>query len=155
MSIIDTLITDRSASDVAQWRALKDKGLTRMSPEELAAWFGGMKGAYNAEDLNRVGQAVAYVGGLLRGYGYAATLTEKTDWVASGAYTAADLSAYLQDVKTLRELLLAASELPANMNGLTAAGANAIERVLVECDGALGRMAKSWFYSGEVFSGEV
>lgn len=155
MSIIDTLITDRSASDVARWRVLKDKGLLGMSSAELTEWFGGMKGAYKDTDLNRVGQAIACVGGLLRGYGYSVTLTEKMDWAASGAYTAADLSAYLQDVETLRGILLVATELPPNMNGLTAAGANSIERVLVECDDALDRMAKSWFYSGEIYSGEV
>lgn len=155
MSMIDTLVTDRTASDLARWRALRDKGLAKMTADELTEWLSGMKGAYKAEDLNRVGAAVAYVGGLLRGYGYSVPLTEKADWAAAGAYTAADLNAYLQDVKNLRAVLRASSVLPESMQGLTIAGANNIERVLVECDDALNRMAAAWFYSGELYVGEV
>ncbi|BAK99020.1 hypothetical protein OBV_18220 [Oscillibacter valericigenes Sjm18-20] len=155
MSVIDTLVTDRTAADVIRWQTLRDKGIAGMTTDELAEWLAGIKGAYNATDLNRVGQAVAYLGGLLKGYGYSVTLTAKTDWVASGAYTAADLSAYLQDVKTLREALSSSMAPPDDMDGLTIDEANDIERVLIECDDALDRMAKSWFYSGEIGCGEV
>ena len=154
MSIIDSLVTDRTEADVAYWQKLREKGIAGMTTDELTQWLGGMKGAYNAEDLNRVGQAIAYVGGLLSSYGYAVKLIAKTDWAASGAYTKVDLDAHLQDVKTLRGMLLAKTELPPDMSGLTVERANAIERILTECDNALERMAKSWFYTGEIGCGE-
>lgn len=34
-----------------------------MSEEEKTDWESGLKGAYNASDLNRVGNAVVYVAG--------------------------------------------------------------------------------------------
>ena len=65
MSVIDTLIFDRTQADVDRVYALKQKiltgGLTSLTAEEKAEYMGGMRGAYNATDLNRVGQAVSYL----------------------------------------------------------------------------------------------
>ena len=58
MSIIDTLITNRTQSDVTRWRTLHDKGWGGMTAGEKTEWFAGVKGAYNAADLNRVGEAM-------------------------------------------------------------------------------------------------
>ena len=52
MSIIDTLITNRTQSDVTRWRTLHDKGWGGMTAGEKTEWFAGVKGAYNAADLN-------------------------------------------------------------------------------------------------------
>ena len=52
MSIIDTLITDRTRSDY-----------------------------YNITDLNRVGQAMRYVAARLRACGFDVVVTPRTDWV--------------------------------------------------------------------------
>lgn len=54
MSVLDTLITDRTQADVTRWKTLHDKGWFRMSPEEKVEWSSGLKGTYNATDLNRV-----------------------------------------------------------------------------------------------------
>ena len=65
MSVIDTLIYDRTQADVDRVFTLKNKilsgGLSVLSEEELAEYMAGMKGAYNYNDLNRVGQAVSYL----------------------------------------------------------------------------------------------
>lgn len=68
--IIDTLITDRTAADVARVHELAVKGYAGMTAAELAElaeWLAGMKGAYNAVDLNRVGTALNYLRDRLTG----------------------------------------------------------------------------------------
>lgn len=89
MSILDTLITDRTAADVERLRTLLKKGWQGMTAEERDEYMNGatvqltdadsqplfdslgeplysadgaiQKGAYNYGDLNRVESAVAYV----------------------------------------------------------------------------------------------
>lgn len=61
MSVLDTLITDRTQADVTRWKTLHDKGWFRMSPEEKVEWSSGLKGTYNASDLNRVTAAMEYI----------------------------------------------------------------------------------------------
>ena len=65
MSVIDTLVYDRTQADVERVFTLKNKiltgGLTALSVEEKAEYMAGMKGAYNYTDMNRVGQAVEYI----------------------------------------------------------------------------------------------
>ena len=62
MSIIDTLIFDRTLGDVLRVKALADIAHTReMTAEELAEWNADVvRGAYNASDINRVGEAIEY-----------------------------------------------------------------------------------------------
>lgn len=65
MSIIDNLVYDRTQADVDRVFTLKNKilteGLSSLSAEEKNEYMAGMKGAYNYGDMNRVGQAVAYI----------------------------------------------------------------------------------------------
>ena len=70
MSIIDELITDRTQADVNRVRELALKGWANLTEGEKAEWNAGMKGAYNATDLNRVTQAMDYINAELEGYGY-------------------------------------------------------------------------------------
>lgn len=74
MSIIDTLVTDRTQSDITQWRALHDRGWANMTADEKAEWSAGMKGAYNATDLNRVNEALIYLRDLFGGFGFSADI---------------------------------------------------------------------------------
>lgn len=66
-TVIDTLITDRTAADVARVHELAVKGYAGMTAAELAEWLAGVKGAYNAVDLNRVGTALNYLRDRLTG----------------------------------------------------------------------------------------
>lgn len=74
MGIIDTLITDRTQSDVTRWRTLHDRGWAGMTADERAEWSAGMKGAYNATDLNRVNDALIYLRDLFGGFGFSADI---------------------------------------------------------------------------------
>lgn len=74
-TILKQLITDRTQDDVREWLNLRAKGLAAMTEAEKEKWMSGMKGSYNAVDLNRVTSAMSYLANLYRQYGYAVTYT--------------------------------------------------------------------------------
>ena len=74
-NILNRLITDRTQTDVSEWLRLRSKGYAAMTEEEKAKWVAGMKGSYNASDLNRVTEAMVYLAELYRQYGYSVTYT--------------------------------------------------------------------------------
>lgn len=65
MSVIDTLIFDRTQEDVDRVYELRNKilsgGMSALSEEEKGEWLAGMKGSYNYTDMNRVSEAVQYI----------------------------------------------------------------------------------------------
>ena len=95
MSVLETLIIDRTAADVARWKTLRDKGYAAMSEEEKAEWLAGMRGAYNASDLNRITGAMAYLKGLYEQYGREVTYTPvnitHTDGTTDTAWQISDI----------------------------------------------------------------
>lgn len=74
-NVLNRLITDRTQTDVSEWLRLRSKGYASMTEEEKAKWVAGMKGTYNASDLNRVTEAMVYLAELYRQYGYTVTYT--------------------------------------------------------------------------------
>lgn len=162
MSVIDTLITDRTQADVNRAKALKAKILSgaTLTVEEEAEYLAGLKGAYNYTDRNRVGTAVLYlqttlndlwttIDAYLAAYGVAPdneftptwpvlSLSVKTDWATTDVLTPALMATYLDNVDTVTGCIVIDRNLPASMKGLTYAGANEIERCLAaEYDAAL------------------
>lgn len=158
MSIIDTLITDRTQADVDRVLALSAKGWAGMSPEERAEWSAGLKGAYNASDLNRVREAMEYLAGVFGAYGYAVSLQVMPTWSDSDIPTEAQMTAYLANLSALRgaaAVLPTTPAVPADMALLTYIEANNIEQILTDIDQLLTNAAAAWYYSGDLFSGEV
>lgn len=132
MSIIDSLITNRTG------------------------------GFYNHTDLNRVEQAFEYLQNKMNSeYGFALNLTIKTNWTMAdlaqtGAYTA--MEAYRQNIATIRNAITVTADTPqtpVGMNKLTAKQANDIEKILQAVEVLLNNISAAWFYSGELYSGEV
>lgn len=137
MSVIDTLVTDRTQADVKARNA---------------------KGTYNASDLNRVGDAVHYLAGLFKDLGYSVPVEPKRDWGESNWPTPSIMARYLQDVSTLRglvEQLETTPAVPSSMEKLTYVSANDIEKILLDVHDAIQRIMDSMFYSAEICSGEV
>ena len=133
---ITTLITDRTRADVANQTN---------------------KGFYNASDLNRVGAAVEYIAGRFTALGYACPVTVKKDWLTTDAPTASQLETYRQNIVTLRSqiaVMQSTPEAPASMAGLNYVKANDIERILLAVEDTLRRLEKTFWYSGEIYSGE-
>ena len=158
MSVIDTLVTDRTEADASRYSELRDKGWAAMTTAERAEWVAGMKGAYNASDLNRVASAMSYLSQRFASAGYSVPVSSPTDWANGDIPRKDDLDTYLDDLRRIRAALAVMDTTPAapeSMDYLTWAKANDIEKILVDVDDALGRLLLSPFYSGEIYSGEV
>lgn len=154
MSIIDTLVTNRTQADVSALAAALARcsaGTGTLADLQLIRSTAS-KGAYSCTDLNRVGAALAYVAGRLNAEaGAALRLSPKTDWAETDEPAASRLAYYLQMVRTVRDALAAAPSTPAapeRMAGLTAAGANAIEQILVDLDGLITNMTAAFRHCG-------
>lgn len=147
MNILDTLITDRTEEDVERAAELSAKGIGSMEPGELAEFLSGMKGAYNATDLNRVEAATVYVAERLRGYGYAVTLQTGRTWADSDIPTPAMLAPYLSNVAALMDALSVFETTPRvlpDMENFTWQEANNIEKILLDIERLLTLMAQSF-----------
>lgn len=166
MSVIDTLITDRTQSDVdrvavlnAKWEVLPDGGIQWTgTTEELAEWTAGLKGSYNLEDLNRVGLAIAYLADEILALGYDFTVTTKTNWTTSTIPTVTLMDQYLDRVSAIRAALPVFSdtpEVPESAAYLTYQKANDIEKILQAVNIVIENIKAAWFYSGEIYCGEV
>lgn len=132
-----SLITDRTRADVANQT---DKGF------------------YNASDLNRVGAAVEYIAGRFAALGYACPVTVKKDWLTSDTPTQRQMETYRQNIVTLRgqiAVMQSTPEAPASMAGLNYVKANNIEQILLDLDALIDKLIKSWYFSGELYAGEV
>lgn len=156
MSIIDTLIYDRTPSDTARAAYLNglwdpETGGWKGTDAELAEWLEGPKGAYNATDLNRVAAALQYLSDRLNGYGYAVTVSPKADWTVGDIPTQAQLQAYLKDVAAIRgalELFGTTPQVPEDMVGLTWQEANDIEKILADVEAVMDRVVSAMARSG-------
>lgn len=153
MSVIDTLITDRTQADCDRAAALAAKGLAGMTAAECAEYLAGMKGAYNAADMNRVTEAMEYIAERFREKGYSVALSHTRTWSMSAIPTPEQTAGYLADLAALRNMLAVPSSVPTvppDMDGMTVQEANDIERILAELDRLLTLAAESWLRCGNV-----
>lgn len=137
MSIIDTLITDRTFDDV---RFLTEKGI------------------YRAEDLNRVEAAVKYVAARLKARGYQVQTEDGPTWEKSDIPDFDQMERYLENLKAVRNAapnLPGTPQVPPDMDMLTYREANDIEQILVDVDRIINNIEAAWMYSGEVYTGEI
>ncbi len=168
MSIINELVFDRTQADVDRVFTLKNKiltkGLSSLSAEEKAEYMAGMKGAYNYEDMNRVGQAVAYIANRMTSLptelaAYRAekgvdddpiyevlydpasvVVSAKTDWAMGDTPTQSLAKAYLKNLTVLRKQLTLPADtplVPTGLDNLTFSTANDIEYLLYVIDTTL------------------
>lgn len=164
MSVLDTLITDRTQADVDLARSMCIKG-QNMTADELTAFLLPLKGMYNYTDWNRVESAVDYVADELvqadtdlRAYATSmgvewdsvfevpydpddySNLTIKTDWAESDIPLASQMQRYIDNVQLILSAIPEASVfwIPNTMDGLTYEYANNIEQVLIDVHTALG-----------------
>lgn len=140
------MVTDRTQADVTYAKG---------HPDSRTA----LKGAYNYTDLNRVESKVDELQSILRSYDYFTdNLTVKTNWTLTDKFTPNDAQRYLSNVKKIRDafpVLSSTPAVPGSMQGLTYQRANDIEQVLVDVEFLINNMIASFYYSGEVNSGEV
>jgi hypothetical protein len=154
------LLTDRTQQDVNYVKQLIAKIVAGTATKlELAEWNSAtLKGAYNYTDFNRVGVATRHLEIRFLEYGYVVSVDPKTNWKEEDIPTEEETAHYLEQVRILREmlsLLPTTPTVPNDMDGFTFEEANNIEKILEDIDFLLTNAAKAWFYSGDVFSGEV
>lgn len=137
MSIIGTLITDRTQADVDARNG---------------------KGTYNASDLNRVAAAMNYVAGRLESAGYDPHISPKTDWKDDDWVDPSAQAVYLGYLAELRShfaVMQTTPPVPNDMEKLTYQEANDIEKILEDIDRLLTNASQAWFYSGDIYASEV
>jgi hypothetical protein len=153
------LITDRTAADVERYLTLRNKGFANLTSAEKTEWLAPMKGAYNYTDLNRVEEAVQYLANKLRERGYSVDVTlTKTTWTMNSLPTLSDMNRYLDNIKAIRSAFATLSttpQAPSSMKGFTYKEANAIEQIIIDVNQLLENLTSVWFFSGDLFSGEV
>ena len=131
------LITDRTQSDVAN---------------------GTKKGYYNAEDLNRVDAAVAYIRDRLNENGYDIKSEPYASWKESDIPTKPQMQEYLDNVEKIRDSMALPAGTPVTpetMERLNYIRANDIEKILETVDRMLTNSIESVWFSGELYLGEV
>lgn len=136
MSVLDTLVFDRTQADVRAKNA---------------------KGTYNYTDLNRVGEAVAYLTPVFREFGFIADTAPRVDWAENDIPLMGDMVRYISDLLALNRVQYAENllPLPRSPEKLTYVDANNMERFLLEVSRAFERMAQAWYFSGDIYAGEV
>lgn len=153
------LITDRTRADVERAKMLNDTGFNGWTASEVAEYLADLKGAYNASDLNRVESAVAYIIERLVANGYdSLKLRIQNAWIRTEFMNVSEAQRYLQNIRDLRSQFVqpdGTPEVPDDMDGFTYEEANDIERILVIIDEYITKIEQAFFYSGELYGGEI
>lgn len=163
MSIINALITDRTQKDVDRQLYLNnlyDPFTKQFSGtlEEAEEWLAGTKGTYGAKDLNRVGEAILYVSDRMNAAGYAVEVSPRTDFTDADWVTPGYAKKLLRELQTIRRQFLltaGAPDVPTDMELLNFKEANDIELILQITDRLLSNIMAAWYFSGDIYSGEV
>lgn len=159
MAITDfNLITDRAQADVDRRAELKEKGWQGMTDAERSEWQTSLKGGYNYTDMNRVESAVEYVANKLTEAGYNLFPVVKKNWSVTSKPTINDINRYMKNVADIRTTLATFQTTPAaptTAQKLTYQMANDIEQILLDVDELITRMKSAYFYSADLYSGEV
>ena len=171
MSIIDTLVYDRTAADTAALESLFAKAKAgSLTDEESAILYNpAHKGAYNYTDMNRVTMALEYLDGRIKNAGYASGYvpvlvnhldgTVSTQWMEDDEDIRADkIEAYRANVERIRNalaILPSTPQAPVDMESFRWDEANDMEKILFDLDAllksmlsVLPRAAQPLFYAG-------
>lgn len=117
MSVLDTLVTDRTGP-----------------------------GPYDWHDFNRVQAAVDELVDLFAAHGYQVPVARLPVWGRKDVAFASQCAAYIANVRALRETIDQLPTTPAcpeNMNGWTWGSANDLEKILADLEDALRRLELS------------
>lgn len=157
---LDNLIFDRTQADVDRVKQLTAALVAgTATAAERAEFVAGLKGAYNAADLNRVGAAVEYLRNRLSDdAGTYVEVSPKTDWTETDIPNQQQAAQYISDVKNIRAAFILPENTPPapeSLSNLTYSRANDIETIFRNLDKTIESLKITLITSGEVFSGEV
>lgn len=159
LDIFEELIRDRTEEDVMRRIELAKKILARnISVNEYDEWLTNLKGAYNASDLNRVGNFINIISKMLSHQGYGHQYDVKVNWEETDYINEKNTAYYLESLRAICEsyfLLPAPPDLPNKLSGLTWQKANAIEQIIYDMAIIFDLIKDNYIFSGEIFAGEV
>lgn len=139
------LITNRTIQDVNY--AKTNQG----SSEQL-------KGSYNYTDLNRVGEWINYLAGLLAEMGYTNNIVARTDWSMTDIPNVDNTGEYLDRLVQIRAILPVIYEttpsVPVDMQSFNYVKANDIEQILFDIDKLIAIMKNYFVHSGVANCGQ-
>lgn len=116
------------------------------------------KGVYNADDMNRVNEAVELLRPVFREFGYAVGDAVIRTWAENELPRLSEAEEFLAAVRALDGRFRYAEEmiaLPETIRMLTHTGANNIEAFLAAMPEVFERMQTAWYYADELYCGEV
>ena len=159
-TVIDSLITDRTLSDVEAVRALTTAIKAGTATEEQVSLYVNalQKGAYTYRDLNRVEEAVQYVAERLKEVGYDPSIEPVKTWTVEDTPNKKEFDRYFRNDAHIRATLAvwaSTPEAPDSIAGFDVNKANALEQILVDVNQVLNKMQAAWFYFGDLYAGEV
>ena len=156
MVIIDELITDRTQADVDALKEILNKIKSgNFTAADMEFFKTPQKGAYNFEDLNRVGEAVNTLAELFSAQGYEVAVSAKTNWQMADIPRTTDIAAYLAAVKKIRDVLKIDKALPKMpLTILNFEQANQLEMILEKVDFYLQSLIEEFRFCGTFYSGE-
>lgn len=143
---LDNLIFDRTQADVDRVKTLTQKLIAGTATDaEKSEWLAGMKGAYNASDLNRVGSAVEYLTDTLYSMGYNVPTVPKDDWTETDIPVQSQMDIYINNIHLLRDILpYVAPDAPETAAGLSYQSSNNIEEILYTLESVLLAMQENF-----------
>ncbi len=115
-------------------------------------------GFYGIEDLNRVGEAMMYVAARLRSCGWDVKVSPRRDWKLTDMVTPAEAQRLLSNLRKLRTALALFTTTPQPPGGaqpFNVQEANDVEKILLDVEDMVRRTIASYFYSGDLYAGEV
>lgn len=157
MRIMKTLITDRTKADADYAEALYGKKWTDFAEQEKADFAAGLKGAYKASDLNRVGTALITIRDRLRTHDIDVPAEVREDYAQKEVLDKAVMDAYIESANAVHDAVEnTAPRPPAGIDDLDWEGANNIEKTILAVDAVLERREIGWIYADEeLFAGDM
>ena len=149
------VIIDRTEAHVKRIEELNKKHYDNLTPEQKKEWNGVVKGAYNASDMNRVGQAEQYLAELLHEAGYTVNVTPKTDWKMEDFPNVQQMMLYRAYASRVNNGLSGTTAIPLLIPSVDPEKANTVEKALLEIYQYYQLMQRGYYYSGELYTGEV
>ena len=150
------LVYDRTAADVERALALAKKAEAgTLTDAEKTEWLAGMKGCYNAADMNRVEAAVQTLAAELNAAGYTVEILPQA-FAETDIVRLSQWQQYLANVQALRDAyytLAETGQLPDAADRLDYIGANTVEKILADIDLLIGWMKSSYRRCGTCQAG--
>lgn len=157
MRIMKTLVTDRTQADASYAEKLYKKLWSDFTEQEKADFESGLKGAYKASDLNRVGTALITIRDRLRTHGIDVAAKVREDYVLNEVLDKDTMDAYIESANAVHDAVLnTAPHPPAGINDLDWEGANNIEKTIIAVDDVLESREVGWLYAdAELYAGDM